>query len=263
MTARGPIRARRSPAPRVDGLRVAAGRVGALVAVAALLTGACGGDDSGGGGGDAAGAAGDEPAAVSSAFCEKAAAFDETTSSVRGIATADQMQEAVDELAGVADEAPEQLTDEFDLLTGTLERLVTAMRTTEDGDHAATIAAMQKVLTPETAGEVDEASRTVEAYLDVTCGMGDDEDAAADGDDRTDTTAAPPTSSAPGDPAALGADPELGALATACHGGDMVKCDELYFASPTGSPYETYGDTCGGRTTVDAFCVDTYPPPAG
>lgn len=251
-------------APRAAGARpvVAGARLAALVAVAGLVVGACGGDDGGGSGEGAAGAA-DEPAAVSTAFCEKAAAFDETTSSVRGIADADQMQEAVDQLDGVAAEAPEQLTDEFALLTGTLERLVTAMRTTEDGDRAATIAAMQKVLTPETAGEVDEASRTVEAYLDVTCGMGDDEGAAGDEGGGTTTTGSPPTSSAPGDPAALGAHPELGALATACHGGDMVKCDELYFASPTGSPYETYGDTCGGRTTVDEFCVDAYPPPAG
>ena len=41
----------------------------------------------------------------------------------------------------------------------------------------------------------------------------------------------------------------------------MLKCDELYFASPAGSPYEAYGNTCGQRTTVDEFCVDIYPPP--
>ena len=73
--------------------------------------------------------------------------------------------------------------------------------------------------------------------------------------------ATPPTSTAPGDPAALGADPALAPLASACHGGDMLKCDELYFSSPAGSPYEAYGNTCGQRTTVDEFCVDIYPPP--
>ena len=41
----------------------------------------------------------------------------------------------------------------------------------------------------------------------------------------------------------------------------MLKCDELYFSSPAGSPYEAYGNTCGQRTTVDEFCVDIYPPP--
>ena len=231
----------------------------AAAAVAALLlcAGACGGDGEESGGGSDGGAGGEQAADASAAFCDRAAAFQEATSAVEGIATADEMQAAVDQLDEVAAEAPASMDDEFATLGGVLERLVTAMRTTEGQDVAATVAAMQKVLTPETAGEVEDASRNVEAFLDVGCGIDDDAGAA------TDTTGTPPTSAAPGDPAAVGTDPALGPLATACHGGDMVKCDELYFASPSGSPYEAYGNTCGQRTTVEGFCVDLYAPSTG
>ena len=229
-------------------LRTHVGRsaVGAAT-VAVLALAACGGGD------DDAEASGPGEGA-SSAFCDEAADFQEATSSVQGIATADDMQAAVDQLAGVAAEAPSQMEDEFDALTAVLERLVEAMRTTDGGSNAETIEAMQKVLTPETAAEVEDASQNVEAFLEVECGIEDE----AVGDDEPST---PPTSIAPADPATVGADPVLGPLASACHGGDMVKCDELYFAAPTGSPYESYGNTCAQRTTVDEFCVDIYPPP--
>ena len=218
-------------------------------AAAVLLVGACGGDDDDSGSSGASSAEG-----ASQAFCDKAADFQEATSSVQGIASADDMQNAVDQLDGVAAEAPPQMEDEFEALTGVLERLVDAMRSTESGSNAETLEAMQKVLTPETAAEVEDASQNVEAFLEVECGI-EDEDAV---DDEPST---PPTSLAPADPATLGADPVLGPLATECQGGDMVKCDELYFAAPTGSPYEAYGNTCGQRTTIDECCVDLYPPP--
>lgn len=226
--------------------RAAGGLVGAGGLVLALVAGACGGDGASTDGAAAEGA--------SEAVCDKAAEFEEATAAVRGIASADEMQAAVDELEGVAAEAPQQMEDEFVALTRVLDRLVEAMRTAGDGSNAATITAMRKVLTPETAAEVEDASRNVEAFLEVECGI---EDEAVGGGGPT----APPTSTPPGDPAALGAEPTLAPLATACHGGDMLSCDQLYFSSPAGSPFETYGNTCGGRTTIDEFCVDIYPPP--
>src|SRR5262249_36595110 len=135
-------------------------------------------------------------------------------------------------------------------------RLVTALRATQGGDQAATLAAMQKVLTPETSDAVDAASRDVAAFLRVECGFDPAQPAGT-------AAATPPTSSAPGGAAALGGDAVMGPLARACHDGDMVSCDELYFAAPDGSPYEAYGDSCGQRTTVDGYCVDLYPPPGG
>jgi hypothetical protein len=225
-----------------------------LAAVTVLAGAGCGGDDDGG-----AGAAVDSEAeGASEAFCGMAADFQEATASVPGIADADEMQQAVDQLDEVAAEAPQQMADEFAVLTGVLERLVMAMRSAGEGDAAATVDAMQKVLTPETAAQVEDASRNVEAFLEVECGIADEP---AGGEDAAEPES-PPTSTAPGDPAALGNDPALAPLAAACHEGDMLKCDELYFAAPTGSPYETYGDTCGNRTRVDEFCVDVYPPPA-
>jgi hypothetical protein len=227
----------------------------AVLAAALVAAAACGGDDDGGA---AAGESADREAGTASeAFCDMAAEFQETTASVPGIADADEMQEAVDRLDEVAAEAPPQMADEFAVLTGVLERLVTAMRSAGEGDAAATVEAMQKVLTPETAAQVEDASRNVEAFLEVECGITDEP---AGGESAAESEA-PPTSTAPGDPAALGNDPALAPLATACHDGDMLKCDELYFAAPSGSRYEAYGDTCGNRTRVDEFCVDVYPPP--
>jgi hypothetical protein len=230
--------------------------VAPAVCLLAALGAACGGGDDGdAAGGSASGAGGASSASASQAFCDSAAEFEQATAAATGIASADEMQSAVDQLNDVAAEAPEQMDDEFAVLVGVLERLVTAMRSVGEGDAAATVEAMQKVLTPDAAAQVEDASRNVEAFLEVECGIEDE----AAGPSAT-APAAPPTSTAPGDPAALGTDPTLGRLATACHDGDMVRCDELYFASPPGSPYETYGDTCGMRTTVDEFCVDVYPP---
>ena len=51
-----------------------------------------------------------------------------------------------------------------------------------------------------------------------------------------------------------GTDPELDALWDACAGGDNAACDTLYLEAPIGSEYETFGDTCGGRTEGLEFC---------
>lgn len=61
------------------------------------------------------------------------------------------------------------------------------------------------------------------------------------------------------DPGDLGDDPALDDLTQRCFEGEMQACDQLYFQSPLGSDYETYGATCGGRTEADGgACVATY-----
>ncbi|WP_024287898.1 hypothetical protein [Cellulomonas sp. KRMCY2] len=55
----------------------------------------------------------------------------------------------------------------------------------------------------------------------------------------------------------FGDDAELDALWTACAGGDGQACDDLYWNSPGGSEYESFGDTCGGTTDGIASCVPT------
>jgi len=61
-------------------------------------------------------------------------------------------------------------------------------------------------------------------------------------------------SPAPGD------DPALDELWVACGAGDGAACDELYFAAPSGSEYEDFGFTCGGREIVDCeTLLDTEP----
>lgn len=52
-------------------------------------------------------------------------------------------------------------------------------------------------------------------------------------------------------------DADFTAQATACHGGDMVACDELYYDSPSGSVEEDYGNTCAGRFPGNTLeCVE-------
>src|SRR5689334_21995442 len=59
--------------------------------------------------------------------------------------------------------------------------------------------------------------------------------------------AAAPTTAPPSDPADLGTDSTLDALAQQCHDGSMTGCDHLFGLAPSGSAYEQYGMTCGGR----------------
>jgi hypothetical protein len=56
----------------------------------------------------------------------------------------------------------------------------------------------------------------------------------------------------------LGDDPELDALALACHQADLSACDDLYVAAPAGSLYEAYGATCGARLdeATSSLCAD-------
>lgn len=67
-----------------------------------------------------------------------------------------------------------------------------------------------------------------------------------------------PSGEEPGD---LGDDPALDELTQRCFEGEMQACDQLYFQSPLGSDYETYGATCGGRKEAEGgSCVATYGP---
>ena len=48
----------------------------------------------------------------------------------------------------------------------------------------------------------------------------------------------------------------LDALWDACAAEDWASCDQLYWDSPVGSEYESFGDTCGNRTDGTQLCVD-------
>lgn len=92
-------------------------------------------------------------------------------------------------------------------------------------------------------------------FLTGVLGGGDEPDDAATSPVSTAPiapTVAPTTPAA--DPAPVvgngppGTDPELDALWTSCAGGDMAACDELYWNSGVGTPYEDFAKTCGGIT---------------
>jgi hypothetical protein len=54
-------------------------------------------------------------------------------------------------------------------------------------------------------------------------------------------------------------DAEYDGLAQDCYEGDMQACDDLFLESPSGSDYEDYGNTCGGRLPdpQGRYCADT------
>ena len=62
-------------------------------------------------------------------------------------------------------------------------------------------------------------------------------------------------------PAGLGTDAALDALAQRCYDGDMQACDDLFLQSELGSPYHEYGDTCAGRQPVGTYtyCRVAFP----
>lgn len=55
-----------------------------------------------------------------------------------------------------------------------------------------------------------------------------------------------------------GSDPYLNELWKACDLGDFQACDDLFVASPSGSAYQDFGDSCGNRNTPSGWCVDIY-----
>ena len=85
------------------------------------------------------------------------------------------------------------------------------------------------------------------------------------------TTAYVPTTTAAGQlppatqqPTGLGTDPTMDVLAQSCYAGDMQACDDLYYTSPIGSAYESFAETCAGRTAepIAGLCVATFTPGA-
>jgi hypothetical protein len=58
----------------------------------------------------------------------------------------------------------------------------------------------------------------------------------------------------------LGSDPMFDRLAQQCADGSMRACDELYDASPAGSRYESFADSCAGRQprNTNIYCVTAF-----
>ncbi|MGY1601118.1 hypothetical protein [Geodermatophilus sp. SYSU D00815] len=69
------------------------------------------------------------------------------------------------------------------------------------------------------------------------------------------------TTGRPAAPTELGDDPVLDGYAQRCHDGTLSACDELFGLAPSGSAYEQYGMTCGGR--VKAYDVSSCTDLAG
>jgi hypothetical protein len=80
--------------------------------------------------------------------------------------------------------------------------------------------------------------RRVDREIEIDGGL-DDEieiDGGFDDDDSADED----------EPFEYGDDALLDDLYDQCEDGDLVACDDLYFESPEGSAYESFGSTCGG-----------------
>lgn len=145
----------------------------------------------------------------------------------------DEQADAIDDLAG---DAPDELEDQFDLL-------VEATEAAADGDAEA----LEDIdpddvedAVDEIADATDDGCDGVRLRLDVDLPDADDLDG---GDSTTTTTEA----EEPID----GDDEQIDALVAACEDGGMVACDDLFFATPVGSPEEEVGFTCGGLLAAD------------
>jgi hypothetical protein len=68
----------------------------------------------------------------------------------------------------------------------------------------------------------------------------------------------PPSSPTASIPFDLGDDAVLDDLTTRCAAGELLACDDLFVQSPSGSNYEQFGATCGGRVEepVDGPCEE-------
>jgi hypothetical protein len=117
-------------------------------------------------------------------------------------------------------------------------------------------------LTRDGGDGIADSDETTETVVDVTTDASVEATTDASAPDRTggpvNTGEIPPAEQ---EPEGLGDDPELNTLADDCFGGDMAACDELYFGSPAGSPYEAYGDSCAGRQPegTGTKCVTAFP----
>jgi hypothetical protein len=83
---------------------------------------------------------------------------------------------------------------------------------------------------------------------------GDDDKADLDAKNTTDFSI---TADTIGD-GGYGSDADLDALYDQCEAGDYQACDDLFDASPSGSEYEDFADTCGDRNAPGGHCVDMY-----
>jgi hypothetical protein len=109
------------------------------------------------------------------------------------------------------------------------------------------------------------------AFL-LLAGCGDDDESpltagTTDSDEQTTTTEEPEESTTSttedttsttedggsngGEPFTYGDDEAFDALWDACEEGNGAACDELFWSSPSGSEYETFGNTCGERFSED------------
>lgn len=96
-------------------------------------------------------------------------------------------------------------------------------------------------------GDLSAADQDALTSATLTC-LGFGEDGGATG------VPGSPSDFSPDDPPP-GDDAELDALWVACGAGDAEACDELFFTSDSGSDYESFGLTCGGRGNGDCATV--------
>jgi hypothetical protein len=151
----------------------------------------------------------------------------------------DDMGAFRDAMTALRDSAPDEISDDMDVLFDVTITLVEAFDGIEEDDPAALGRMMEVVaeLEPRSA-EIEAASANVQDWAIANCDLPDDftvfESGLADDPFGSDANAA------------YGDDPELDALWDQCAGGDLAACDSLWFDAPFGSEYESFGDTCGG-----------------
>lgn len=205
----------------------------AVLAVVVLFGAACSGDSELSIGSDGT---------VSSGGAEEFCAFLESDTDALeaefGGSFDDDMDAFRNAMTALRDSAPDEISDDMDVLFDVTITLVEAFDGIEDDDPAALGRMMEAVaeLEPRSA-EIEAASANVEDWAIANCDLPDDFTVFESG------LADDPSGSDAND---YGDDPELDTLWDQCAGGDLAACDSLWFDAPLGSEYESFGDTCGG-----------------
>lgn len=182
---------------------------------------ACGGDGGGG---------------VSQAYCDAAEELQEVDEDEN--ASVDENIEAFEDLA---DEAPGDLEEQFDLVSEAVEAVV-------DLDAEAVEDIDQDDLDDAADAINDLTQEECDVDLDIDLDLPDPDELVEESEGDTGADGAGTTDDTTGGGGGSG---EFDELIDDCGAGDMAACDELFQVTPVGSPEEEFGATCGGLVPVD------------
>ncbi len=216
----------------------------------------------------------DGPGGPIAAFCDQAEALGDFGAS---IAPGDPgaLADGVDRIEALADDAPEEISDELRALTVAISSFAANLARADPADPQAQLDAVRSLFDDVNGQALDEALGAVQDFSQRECGIDPEtiDPSFAALEEQIGATSESPGDTAgdaaeeipgelpdPGPPPST-EDPQMEPLIDACEGGDMAACDDLVTSSEIGSDAEKYGATCGARVddAAGATCVALFP----